>query len=113
MRRIVALFIDWITALLIAALLTGTSPWGADRVDSWVPLVVFLVEVSLLIGLLGFTIGKRLTRLRVIDVDGRPPGLRRALIRTVLLCLVVPAVIMTEDKRGLHDLAAGTKVVPA
>lgn len=113
-RRLGALFVDWMIAVLTSAAITMTPPlWGEDRAPGWVPMLAFFVEVTLLTGLLGVTIGKRLFGLRVIDVDGRAPGLGRAALRTALLCLVVPALIMTEDKRGLHDLAAGTKVVYA
>jgi uncharacterized RDD family membrane protein YckC len=31
----------------------------------------------------------------------------------VLLSLVIPAIVMNEDKRGLHDLAAGSRVIRA
>lgn len=113
-RRLGALFVDWMIAVLTSAAITMTPPlWGEDRAPGWVPMLAFFVEVTLLTGLLGVTIGKRLFGLRVIDVDGRPPGLGRAALRTALLCLVLPALIMTDDKRGLHDLAAGTKVVHA
>ena len=110
-RRLAALTIDWFIALGTAAAITRTPVFTEDRVNEWVPLVVFFVEVALLVGLLGFSIGKRIVGLRVINTNGDPIGLVRAGIRTALLCLVVPAIIMTEDKRGLHDLAAGSKVV--
>ena len=74
---------------------------------------VFIVEVAILVGLTGFSIGKRIMGLRLINPDGRPIGVLRALLRTVLLSLVIPAIVMTDDKRGLHDLAAGSKVVKA
>jgi uncharacterized RDD family membrane protein YckC len=45
--------------------------------------------------------------------DGRPVGVPRALLRGVLLALVVPALLMDGDRRGLHDRAAGTIVVSA
>lgn len=113
-RRLGALFVDWMIAVLTAAAVTMTPPlWGEDRAPGWVPMLAFFLEVTVLTGLLGFTIGKRLLGLRVIDVDGHPPGLWRAAVRTALLCLVLPALVMTDDKRGLHDLAAGTKVVRA
>ena len=38
-------------------------------------------------------------------------GCPRALLRGVLLALVVPALIMDEDRRGLHDRLAGSVVV--
>lgn len=112
-RRLLALVIDWFIALGTAAAITATPVFGENRVEGWVPLVVFFFEVALLVGLLGFSIGKRIVGLRIINTDGRPIGLLKAFLRTLLLCLVVPAIIMTEDKRGLHDLAAGSKVVYA
>lgn len=112
LRRLAALFIDWFVALFSAAALTGSQVFGEGSSAPWVPVLAFFVEVALLTGLLGFSIGKRILGLRVIDVAGRAPGIARAMLRTALLCLVLPAVIMTDDKRGLHDLAAGTKVVP-
>jgi hypothetical protein len=32
-------------------------------------------------------------------------------VRTVLLCLAIPALIWDADLRGLHDRAAGTMLV--
>ena len=86
-------------------------PNGID--DQLIINAVFVAEVSILLGLLGFSIGKRVMGLRVINSDGNPIGLWRAGLRTALLTLVLPALVMTEDKRGLHDLAAGSKVVYA
>jgi len=76
----------------------------------WTP-VVFGIEDFLLTALTGVTIGKRLLGLRVIRLDGRPVGLPRAFVRTMLLMLVVPAMMMDSDLRGLQDKAAGTIVV--
>jgi uncharacterized RDD family membrane protein YckC len=74
--------------------------------------VVFAVQDCLLTALTGFTLGKRLLGLRVVRLDGRPVGLR-AVPRTVLLMLVIPALMMDRDLRGLQDKAAGTIVVHA
>jgi uncharacterized RDD family membrane protein YckC len=49
----------------------------------------------------------------VMRLDGRPVGLPRAALRTLLLVLLVPAVVTDRDGRGLHDKAAGTVVVHA
>jgi uncharacterized RDD family membrane protein YckC len=113
-RRFGALLIDWIACSLIALLFLyhsagthTTNVFVEPRL--WTP-VVFAVEDFLLTALTGFTIGKRLLGLRVVRLDGRPVGLR-ALPRTVLLMLVVPALMMDRDLRGLHDKAAGTVVV--
>ena len=41
-------------------------------------------------------------RMRVQLVTGGWVGLWRPIVRTVLLCLVIPAVIWDADQRGLH-----------
>jgi uncharacterized RDD family membrane protein YckC len=44
-------------------------------------------------------------------VDGKPIGFVWALVRTILLLAVVPALITDRDLRGLHDRAANTIVI--
>ncbi len=103
-RRSVALLVDWLLALLVGeTLLPGLS--------SFAPLLVFAVVQVLLVGTLGHSVGHRLLGLRVERPLGGPAGPASALLRTVLLLLVVPAVVLDEDNRGLHDRAAGTVVV--
>ena len=70
--------------------------------------MVLVTEHVLLVGTAGCTIGHRVAGLRVETLDGRPPGPVRALVRSLLLCLVVPPLIWDRDQRGLHDRAAGT-----
>jgi uncharacterized RDD family membrane protein YckC len=111
-RRIAALMIDWITALLVASVFVGGDVWTGEGAGLWLPLVVLLVELTLLDGLLGFSIGRRALSIAVVRVDGhKPVGLRRALVRSALLCLAVPAIVLDQDRRGLHDIAGGTVVV--
>jgi uncharacterized RDD family membrane protein YckC len=115
-RRFGALLIDWAICSVIAiALFYHPSAGHSSNVliepRLWTP-VVFGVQDVVLTATTGFTIGKRLTGLRVIRVDGAPiVGFVRALARTVLLMLVVPAMMMDRDLRGLQDKAAGTAVV--
>lgn len=109
-RRLLALVIDWFVALLTVSVLTGRPLVGGTGTDPWTPLLVFWVEVTLLTGLLGFTIGKRVVGLTVVGPAGARIGLPRAALRTLLLCLVVPAVVHDAERRGLHDLAAGSVV---
>ena len=51
--------------------------------------------MSILTGLFGYSIGKRILGIKVENPDGRPIGLVRAFVRTALLCLVIPALVMT------------------
>ena len=115
MRRLGALLIDWIVAALSAVTLAGVSyppaPLDEDPSQTFIIIGFFVLEVGLLTGLVGFSIGKRLLGMRIENPDGRPIGIPRALLRTVLLCTVLPAIVMTDDKRGIHDLAAGSRVV--
>lgn len=112
-RRFAALFIDWIVAYLVVTLVTGTDYAGANAAPWFYPLIGFWVVVTLQLGTASTTLGKRILRIRVIDADGGPIGFWRAALRTTLLVLVLPAVVITEDRRGLHDMAAGTMVVAA
>ena len=66
--------------------------------ESFIVSGVFVVEVGLLTGLLGFSIGKRLAGLKVEGPDGRPIGVPRALLRTFLLALVIPA--LRDERRA-------------
>jgi uncharacterized RDD family membrane protein YckC len=117
-RRVVALIVDWAVASLISYLLFQGNAWAT--------LGVFAVENLLLVSLIGTTIGHRLLgiQVRVLTVpdDAAAPaapapaglsfvGFFRGAIRTLLLCLVIPAVIWDADGRGLHDKAAGTVIV--
>ncbi len=46
-------------------------------------------------------------------MDGGRLGLGRVALRTVLICLVIPAVVIDSYGRGLHDRAVGSVVVRA
>jgi uncharacterized RDD family membrane protein YckC len=114
-RRLGALLIDWVIAALSAVAIAGVhyppAPLDEDPSDTFIIIAFFIVEVAVLTGLLGRSIGKRLLGMKVENPAGQPIGIPRALVRTALLCIVLPAIIMTDDKRGLHDLAAGSRVI--
>lgn len=102
-RRILAIIIDWTIALLISnVFLAG---------NSMATLAVFAAEQILLIGTLGYSIGHRVMGIHVVRPDGSPAGPLAALVRTILLCLVIPAVIFDPDQRGLHDKAMNTVLI--
>ena len=101
-RRLGGLAVDWAIALLIARAAVGTS--------SLAPLVVFLAEHALLVGTAGATIGHRAFGLRVETLAGAHPGPVKALVRSLLVVLAVPPLVMDADQRGLHDRAVGTIV---
>ncbi|MEV7680955.1 RDD family protein [Streptomyces sp. NPDC088341] len=99
-RRFGAIFVDWALCMLIAYGLLAGRDWQAA--GNWA-LGVLLVLSVLTVGTVGFTPGKRIFGLRVVAEDGGRLGLGRVLIRSVLLCLAVPALVWDRDGRGLHD----------
>jgi uncharacterized RDD family membrane protein YckC len=107
-RRIAALFVDWFASLLVATALGGSAVMNGHGWEAWLPLLVFWLEASFFTALVGGSFGQLLLRIAVVHVDGRPVSLFVALVRTLMICLVVPPVIYNRDRRGLHDLAART-----
>ena len=112
-RRFAALVIDWVIAVLSAAAVANSTVPPEGLRESFLVSGIFVLEVGLLVGLLGFSIGKRLLGLQVEGPDGRPIGVARALLRTFLLALVIPALVRNDEGRGLHDIASSSRVVRA
>lgn len=116
----VDLFVVW-TLLragdLVAGRLTRWDLLARAFGIAWV-LVVPVAYVALSQGTAGRTLGKWLLGIRVVGEDGRPIGYGRALGRAVawgvsagLLGLGFLVAAVREDRRALHDLVAGTRVV--
>lgn len=112
-RRLLAVVIDWIVAALSATALTGVSYPPDDPAQNLVITAFFIAEVGLLVGMLGYSIGKRVVGIRVIDPDGRPIGIGWGLLRTALVCLVIPPVVQNKEGRGLHDIVTGSREIRA
>jgi hypothetical protein len=72
---------------------------------------VFAVEQLIFLWTVNGSIGQLILRMRVVPVRPAKLGLWRPVVRTALLCLVIPALIWNRDQRGLHDQAAGTMLV--
>ena len=109
-RRVVAVLVDWLVCTVIAAGLLHYR-LGESGIGPFKPLGVFVLMNVLLVGTLGSTIGHRLLGLRVVRLGGASAGPLLAVIRTLLLALVIPAVIWDRDTRGFHDKLAGTVLV--
>ncbi|MGW7367273.1 RDD family protein [Streptomyces sp. NPDC054841] len=99
-RRFGALFIDWSLCMLIAYGLFANGDQQAA--GNWA-LLIFLVLSVLTVGTVGSTPGKRILGVRVVAEDGGRLGVVRVIVRSVLLCLAIPALIWDRDGRGLHD----------
>lgn len=106
-RRLVALCIDWIACALIATLIFPQYVYGSPR-SALNTMVIFFIVKSLFTWLGGATAGQRLMGTRVISVNGGIIQPWWALLRTALVCLVIPAAIWNRDGRGLQDLVCKT-----
>jgi hypothetical protein len=102
-RRFLALAIDWGTAILISVAFFSYEAWATLAIFA-IAQVVFLLTAN-------GSVGHLLLGMRVVPVAGGYLGLWRPFVRTVLLCLVIPAVIWDRDQRGMHDRVAGTVLV--
>lgn len=102
-RRISALLIDWLACQLVVYAFIGSH--SRDAGAAFYPLVVFCLESALGTALAGASFGQLLTRIRVLRTNGRPVSLLMALLRSVMICLVIPPLVFKPDGRGLHDLA--------
>jgi hypothetical protein len=113
-RRFAALVLDLLAAALVAAPFVhrrDLSGLAAHLPGQWslIPLAL-----DYLVGLLlfGRTFGMYLTGLRVVRVDAPlAVGPVRALVRTALLIALLPALVVDQDFRGLHDRLTATAVI--
>ncbi len=109
LRRIAALLIDWAASTLVTVGILGPGDYVEDPNSGWIVLGVFALEVTVLTALAGGSFGQLLARVRVLTTEGRPLSLLLALVRTILICLVVPPLVFKPDTgRGLHDLWTGS-----
>lgn len=103
----IALAIDWVTAMLVASFFAG---YGSDGY-ALLTLAIFAVQTTLLQWLMGSSFGQRLLSIGVVRVDAGRLGVLPLTLRTFLICLVIPPVVWDRDGRGLHDRAARTVCV--
>ena len=109
-RRLGALAIDWFASLGIAVLVFREFPYGTP--ESMLPTtVIFYVEIVVFTFLLGSSCGQKLLRMRVVNLYGGRLSLWRIILRTALIILVIPALVMDPDGRGLHDRIVGSRVI--
>lgn len=124
-----AVLIDYIILVSVVALSTlisrmlggGARAAGnsAETMGILLAVVIAILDLGILPGLTGLTVGKWATGIRIQRVDGSDIGIGRAFLRhfvgypvsflTLGIGFLVTA--FTPRGRGLHDLIAGTVVV--
>jgi uncharacterized RDD family membrane protein YckC len=108
-RRLAALLIDWLIGYGLAALALGAGVMPIEGLSTAVLVIWFLLGV-VAVRLFGFTPGQLALGLGVVSLDGRL-GIGRVAARGLLLGLVIPALFIDADGRGLHDRVSGTAIV--
>jgi uncharacterized RDD family membrane protein YckC len=104
--RVIAFFVDALASAFIAGLFTAPRLPG-----NWSLLSFALITVGTLVAF-GQTPGMRLLGLRLAHPrPGERLALWRAVVRTGLLILLLPALLVDADGRGLHDRLTATAVV--
>jgi uncharacterized RDD family membrane protein YckC len=104
--RLVAFVVDAFGAALIAGLFTAPRLPG-----NWSLLTFAVLTIGSLLAF-GQTPGMRLLGLRLAHPrEGQRLAVWRAVVRTALLMLLVPALIVDADGRGMHDRLTDPAVV--
>lgn len=102
-RRLGAIAIDWGAAVVLSVAFFQYDPWAT--------LAIFAVVQAVFLLVANGSPGHLVVGLRVVPVVTGYLGVWRPFARTILLCLVIPAVIWDRDQRGLHDRLIGTILV--
>ncbi len=109
--RIAALIVDWAASMMVAVAMFGVGVLRESDWRAWMIMGVFFVQASVLTAFTGGSFGQLLARIAVIRLDGEPLMWWQAVLRTLMKCLVIPAVVIGAERRGLDDLVLGTAVV--
>lgn len=108
--RFLAFVVDGILADLIGFLADGGFHNSGRH--TWITLIAFLLIELVFVPFAGQTPGMRVVGIGVLrrDRHGRL-AFRWALVRTVLLAFVLPAVIADQSGLAMHDRAAGSVII--
>ncbi len=102
---------DWAASMVLAVAIFGTGVVVGDDWRTFMVLVVYFVEASVLTALTGGSFGQLIAGVGIIRTDGGKLGLWRPFVRTALKCMVIPHVVVGAERRPLTDLMLGTVVV--
>lgn len=103
--RVVAFLVDALVAAVVAAVVVRGLP------QNWSLLAFGLITVGSLV-LVGRTPGMAALGLQLAHPrQGERVAVWRAVVRTALLVVLVPALVVDSDGRGLHDRLTSTAVI--
>lgn len=110
-QRLTALLVDWALAMALAAVATLGASLTSMGPERYAPMVVFFLHKSLLTGFTGSSLGQLIAGIGVTRVDRTLIPWWVAFVRTFMICLVLPALVIGADRRSLNDMMLRTVVV--
>lgn len=125
--RLVSIIIDNIIVGIIISVIGGMVGFGMmtqEMVPWWIGLLYFVIYMgyfALMEGSRGQTIGKMITKIKVVREDGKPIDMNQALTRNILRIIdglfayLIGAILIwrSDKKQRLGDSIAKTVVVKA
>jgi hypothetical protein len=109
-EKLVALVVDLVVSSFIGLLIVRPHSLPEERTWNSVSVGVFVIVTAFGLITSGRTLGMRVIGLQVVRRDGLRVG-PRAIVRQVLVALLIPALLVNRDRRGLHDRLCNTMVV--
>lgn len=120
-------FGGYFKAVIDAALSGAKPPFGLIAMWGGIGFLIFVLVQGFPLSTTAQTWGKRVLRIKIVDLDGGKPPFSRLLAMRYLpvnvaslvpvLGSILPLVdvlfVFRQDRRCVHDLIAGTKVVKA
>ena len=107
--RVAAICLDWLASILLSRVFFGQVAYGSAE-GSISVLLLFAAEVIIFTWLLSASFGQKIMGISVLQVNGGRLSLWRIILRTLLICLVIPALVYDSTGRGLQDRAVGSAV---
>jgi uncharacterized RDD family membrane protein YckC len=121
-RRLGASLLDGLIIGVPLAIITYLMT-GETQGNLFTNLISTLYTLLVPVFWYGYTIGKKILKIRIAKVDGEPVGIGTMLLRVIVgmwliygitfgIGAIVSAIMVgvRQDKRAIHDLVAGTYV---
>ena len=125
-RRLLAFVVDgpvvWAMSFVVSLIWAALDPSGFDatiaRHDKGFAILLFGIYVIPCWAIAGTSLGKWLLGLKLVGPRQQPPGVLRAFVRFLVMAALSPllglpwwTVLVRRDRRGIHDLLAGTQLI--
>ncbi|SDB80090.1 RDD family protein [Raineyella antarctica] len=110
-QRATALVLDWAISTALAVLITWGAVLNGSGPERFATLVVFFLEKTVTTALTGSSIGQLIVGIGVTRANGTAIPWWVAVVRTFMICLVIPAAVIGDDRRSLNDMMLRALVV--